>query len=395
MNPRQYLRAEYIRAFYDESERNEAGRRMPVFGHGNIINDHLVSKSVKPYYNVNMCHYCHKRCATFHGLQEHLLTTRQHKVFLCCNRSFPAFSSLAQHVRARHGWVLEVESDGSDGDSNNGIDKHADNDNGSGDEFAAAPRQYLLSENFRAFYKDETPRNRYGRRVPFSGSADLFEHAVMNPSIKQYYNANMCHYCVQEFNTFNELTHHLFTTNLHEVYLCCNRSFPSFFSLSQHASARHDVELLCEKDEWRLPFNAMYDENSDHEYDKASDNEPDAVPPPYLLSANNRMFLDNRTPRDRYGWREPFSGTADLLENAVTNQRIMAYYNSNRCHYCREEFRNFNALQNHLFTTSRHEVYLCCNRSFTNFISLAQHAKSRHHVELRRGHDYFLRALFA
>jgi hypothetical protein len=76
------------------------------------------------------------------------------------------------------------------------------------------------------------------------------------------------------------------------MYLCCNRSFASFFALLQHVLALPNVEISYGADEdsnneTDEDSECEYDDASDDEYDEDSENESEYAPRMYLLSANN------------------------------------------------------------------------------------------------------------
>ncbi|ORZ30456.1 hypothetical protein BCR44DRAFT_117819 [Catenaria anguillulae PL171] len=107
---------------------------------------------------------------------------------------------------------------------------------------------------------------------------------------------------------------------------------------------------------------------------------------PYDRTADLEALLaEYAWPRHITGRRVMAHGADELLpadELRAEGRRVPPwlanYLNSTQCHYCHQRFATWGQLCNHLYTTRAHEVYMCCNRTFTHERGVVQHLQEKH-----------------
>ncbi|KAJ3331862.1 hypothetical protein HDU76_002001 [Blyttiomyces sp. JEL0837] len=94
---------------FPPNNRDELGLLIGVDGVSRIRlhNDRNYPTWLRQSYRKSTCHYCNRQFNSFEELQQHMLTTQQHDVILCCERTFKTQADLWQHMRARHQYEWE------------------------------------------------------------------------------------------------------------------------------------------------------------------------------------------------------------------------------------------------------------------------------------------------
>jgi hypothetical protein len=103
-----------------------------------------------------------------------------------------------------------------------------------------------------------------------------------------------------------------------------------------------------------------------------------------LISHRTQLFhySATETARDLDGRRIPVSGSKKLFITPELPRPIRQSYRQSICHYCMREFVSFTAMRDHLYTTSHHEVYLCCQRTFQLYAGFVNHVRLKHGAQV-------------
>eukprot|EP00834_Sanchytrium_tribonematis_P007493 NODE_684_length_4771_cov_0.551156.p2 type:complete len:197 gc:universal NODE_684_length_4771_cov_0.551156:3401-3991(+) len=78
--------------------------------------------------------------------------------------------------------------------------------------------------------------------------------------------------------------------------------------------------------------------------------------------------------------RTPLIGLEELFNNVQNRQLIPEWLHNHlierKCYYCERVFVSLRALDQHLSSTSKHQVYQCCGRIYPNEHGLHQHRRT-------------------
>ncbi|KAJ3370256.1 hypothetical protein GGF31_004314 [Allomyces arbusculus] len=100
--------------------------------------------------------------------------------------------------------------------------------------------EYVLDHRWSP---NDWPRTASGRRLMAWGVGEVQfpkkDQLVLPKWLAKSYKARICHYCNVQFPKFSLLVNHFHTTNDHNVYLCCNRTFKNEQAYFDHLNYYH------------------------------------------------------------------------------------------------------------------------------------------------------------
>jgi hypothetical protein len=269
-------------------------------------------------------------------------------VYYCCGRTFKFEKDLLNHEAKVHNKEPENDSSQMPSLEDDSSDSESSFDSGNDD--------------------NESLFSHFGG-VATIGIAQRYAAYKQGHKLPQWlvsaWEANKCHYCDQTFPSLIALDQHQSTTSYHKVFSCCGRTFLSKDSLRTHEVRVHG--------ETNLSMGSLESDSSSssHQDDDESSLEGEISGPGLGSLAGGPNVRNKANSKGEIGiitrYQEYRRGGRTLPVWLVQSWEV------NECHYCRKQFSSLAELDAHQVSTTSHDVFYCCGRTYATAASLESH----------------------